>query len=330
MKQFIPLLVLIGLASCFGTTTSVGAPEGTDAVCDRLKLIVAKNGGNFDRFLNSFLESGAPDLEVFKKVSQVGALFDVVIVERGLKTLTRRREVGRTPFHDFADYFAKVQPLVHRISWLSSIDQTPKPCLAKVDRVVTKQLPGSIVLSQSDIDTRATDTSILVGGGDVRVKVAEGTVILAAGDVTIAGESAEVFVIAGGKITVAGPLGDHFLVAGQKVEIEQPRFIRQAKNKVVSEAQGKGGAGLFADLADYGLKAVRDGGKVRIQIVKNDSPFRNLLKEQDRILKVAGKDVESVGQFRRLMSHALETHRLDVELERAEKNVRVQSKLTSE
>jgi hypothetical protein len=64
--------------------------------------------------------------------------------------------------------------------------------------------------------------------------------------------------------------------------------------------------------------------------MKKDCPFKSLLKEQDIVVKAGGKQVESVGQFRRLLSYAIQTGQLDIEVERAEKNLHLQSKLTNE
>lgn len=294
-----------------------------------IKLVRDANG-DFDRFLNSVFFSSDPDAKIFEKTSDIGRAFDPWCVSNGMRTMKfAPGNRALTPFDDFANYMRDTKPRMVIDPWLRSIDQSPRPNLAKSDRVVIKKLDRSILLCQGEANIQTSTDSIVVVGGDVAIRGAGSSMIFAAGDVTLAAGSRNSLVIAGGKVRIAGTiLGDLFIVTPKKLEVDHKSLIERRKI-ILYEGKQKPAPDLFhfPELADYGLKAVRDEGKVKIQIIKVDSPFQKILKERDIVLAAKKTKIESVAHFRRLVSHAVDTGRLELEVERDGKSLTIKADL---
>jgi hypothetical protein len=276
--------------------------------------------GDYDRFLSSVLKPSKAkrDWSEFELASEIGRAFARCAAEQN---------VDFRPCQDFSTYFRLKQPEINQ--GLPRFDERA-PVIARVSKWNAKTTVDGIILADGNIDVEECASSIIVAGGNVRLGKVVGSVILAAGDVTVSDTNGlEIsLVVSGGKVTMLGCRGKSMIVTPEPMDLAKSPFVREFC--AVYDAKRKPAPGFFhfRDLwDDYGLQATLSQDRVKITKVSAESNFKELVRPEDVLLSHAKVKVESVGQFRRLLRLALDTGRIDFEIERAGKTIHVRGDL---
>jgi hypothetical protein len=293
----------------------------------RLSEIVQSVEGDFDRFINSLLYRRGPNVDLFAHASQQGRVFNDFFIRKSLATnpkwfstlgLATDPRGFATPFHDFSAYQHHMKPVMIE-GLLRRVPGAGPRYLAKCEGGKTDYLSHSIVLSEGNLYLAHPTWSIIVAGGDIDISDPSASLVIAAGDVNLYGHVAGgALILAGGKILVDGRTDGVLFVSPRKVErgrrgkIGSPLLVFDGKPKPVFELF------TFRELADYGLEAALEQGRVKITAIKAAGTFDGLFRPGDLVIaRDNNKKIESLPQFRLLLRYALDTGKLQVDIERA-------------
>jgi hypothetical protein len=292
-----------------------------------LKNLVREAGGDFDRFVNSLLKS-PPELPSFARAAAAARAFDGFIVRNSFPNLTMKKDWPLTPFHEFNAYLKAMKPTLPGEARKGS-----SPFLDRASRADIEKMFYSVLLCSGNVRVGSSTGSLIIAGGDV---VCDGhllsTMVIASGDVTVKSRRTRGLIIAGGNVTIQSQhASDLVLVTPGKAHIEGRHAIpvpgqRQVSRRLVVFEQGsKPCADLFAfrSLKDYGIDASADGDRIKIKKVETQSPFSGILKQNDSVIRSVGETIESVGNLRRILSSALDTQRIDLQVDRDGQILRV-------
>jgi hypothetical protein len=297
--------------------------------------LVSKTDGSFDRFLNSFLISQEDDFELFKRFSAVVRTFDKFLVRNSYSSLTRNNDRPITPFHPYERYIKQYDPGLVERRFAADL-RWPTPGLRRVERLEREVVINSMVLCQGSAHIQRCLRSAVIAGGDFRCdEVASLSMVFAAGDVWIGGpreSSTLVLVVAGGDVHVAGKSSSSLLIVTcGEATVESQRTSKLPSSLRLLTFHGKpkpaGDLFTFSSLTDWGLEATAEGQQVRIGKMSAESPLKRTLRENDVVVSCQGKKINSIGQFRRLLSLAAETDELICVVERFGKSLVVRQKI---
>lgn len=304
----------------------------------QLSKIVQESGDDFDRYINLLLNTPFQDLECFAKASAHGRAFDRYFIRKSERDTSKYSKLfaplsadGRglaTPFHDFSWYVEKIRPTPFK-GFLRDPPVQGGMYLAKCDGVKKEMLFRSIILSDGNVDLKSASSCIIVSGGDVSIaRDVAGSLIVAAGDVQLKAHADCAVVVAGGTVLVERETTNILFVSPRQIELAfrgkilSPALVFDGKSRPAPELF------TFPDLwQDHGLAATLERGHVRITKAKTNAPFSHLIQHDDVILGCEKKKIESVGQFRRLLRHSLDTGQFEFDVERAGKTMTVRAPL---
>lgn len=291
----------------------------------------AKNiNGDFDRFVNGFLYSEIPDLQLFELAARAGRLLEEIRTQHKLRPLPAAgKAMPVTALHDFQAYLKKAKPSLVRGS-VRSDSRDAKPILGRAENVAISRVFNSVIVAIGNVEINDCDCSVIIAGGDAKISSVHSSVVLVAGDLTLGlrgAVSGGNYLAAGGTIVIRTFLSTSLVVTPSKLDLQKGSYLHAST--IVYEGKRKPSPQLFsfADLADYGLEATIEVGNVRVGKVTADSPFQKILKERDIVLAAKKTKVESVAHFRRLVSHAVDTGKLDLEVERDGQEVTIKADL---
>lgn len=296
--------------------------------------LVKEADGSFDKFLNSLLESAAPDADVFKQAARAAQALDKMFVKHAFPPLTGRGGDSGGPFQDFEAYLKRHKPVFISSPLKKKESFHSPPCLARCPAFSAKTISACIVLSAGNVNINDSGGSLIISGGDVNVSMGiSESMIIAAGDVHLgsrAGHSYRGFIIAGGTVTLSSRAGELLIVSPRKVqEKDSARIIGRVVKWEMSAKPAKE-LFKFQTFASYKITCDLDKGQIKIQNIVPGSPADKCFKIRDIILARKGEKIESAGHFRRLLAHSLEVGEFDFEVEREGKTVRIQEKVKKE
>lgn len=310
----------------------------------RLAELVRSVGGDFDRFVNSLLYSPDRGDKLFTAVSQKGRALDRYYVRKsfltdpkGFPSLTRPWEPWLTPFHEFTAYVRGQQPTTLAEGFLRGSSAQEKHWLARCDGVDSDGLGHSIVLTEGNARIARVVSSLVVCGGDLIIERSHSSLIIASGDVRVkrgdgSHGAAHSFIIAGGRVFLekGAAMAKAVLIAPSRISIAGAAVEPLVAPVLILDNGQKPAQELFAfcDLwADFGLAAIFEDGRVKISKVNSAGPMTTLFKQNDIVLERGKTRIESIGQFRRVLTNACDTGHLEFQVARGGKQVSVQADL---
>jgi hypothetical protein len=292
-----------------------------------LENLVREAGDDFDRFVNSVLNS-PPELPSFVRAAAAARAFDGFLVRNSFPSLTTEKGRPLTPFHEFNAYLTAMKPTLPGEARKGS-----SPFLNRASKADIEKMYYSVLLCSGNVRVGSSTGSLIIAGGDV---VCDGhllsTMVIASGDVTVKSRRTRALIIAGGNVTIQSQhASDLVLVTPGKAHIEGRDAIsvsgqrQPSRRLVVFEQKSKPCRELFVfrTLKDCGIDASSDGDRIKIVKVRNQSPFAGILKDDDRVIRSGAETIQSVGHLRRILNSGLDAQNVDLQVDRHGQLLRV-------